>query len=141
MKTFDKNSLKNFRQDFDEAVKELSKKYGMSISLGNISYTPTEFTTKITARKFDIVDGVEVIKTSDFTNKIANQIIKSAGIDFKGDNFIGTNWMINSNKRFTVIGYNSKRPKNCWEVKFSDGTVAVAPTGFFKRFDVKQTQF
>ena len=44
----DKASLKQFRVDFAEAVKELSEKYGVAIDLGNISYTADGFHSKMT---------------------------------------------------------------------------------------------
>ena len=37
-KAFTKEELKAFRKDFDLAVIELEKKYGVSVSLGNITY-------------------------------------------------------------------------------------------------------
>jgi hypothetical protein len=47
-KMIDKPMLKNFRIDFDIAMKELQKKYGVSVSLGSIKYSPDMFTGKIT---------------------------------------------------------------------------------------------
>lgn len=54
----DRQVLSNFRKDFAEAVKGLEQKYGLVIDLGQISFTPTSFTTKITCRegedRFDV---------------------------------------------------------------------------------------
>ena len=45
----DKDMLKSFRKDFAEAVKSLEAKYGMAISMGNISFTANSFRTKMEA--------------------------------------------------------------------------------------------
>lgn len=48
MKNFDKQTLDNFRIDFDSAMIDLQEKYGIRIKLGGINYTQTNFTSKIT---------------------------------------------------------------------------------------------
>lgn len=42
--------LKNFRQDFKDAVKDLEEKYDIVITLGNISYSESNFHGKIECR-------------------------------------------------------------------------------------------
>lgn len=39
--------IKNFRADFAETVKDLEKKYGFVIDLGNIRYDPEHFSSKL----------------------------------------------------------------------------------------------
>ena len=41
----------NFRNDFQNAVTELQKKYGVNISTGAIRYSDSELRFKVTARK------------------------------------------------------------------------------------------
>jgi len=43
--------VKNFRSDFQNAVTELQKKYGVNISTGAIRYSDSELRFKVTARK------------------------------------------------------------------------------------------
>jgi dsDNA-specific endonuclease/ATPase MutS2 len=43
--------VKNFRVDFQNAVKELQKKYGVNVNTGTITYTKDELRFKVTARK------------------------------------------------------------------------------------------
>ena len=43
--------VKNFRVDFENAVTELQKKYGVSINTGTIRYSDSELRFKVTARK------------------------------------------------------------------------------------------
>lgn len=50
------NVLKNFRNDFNEAMVALEKKYGYKIDLGSINYGFGEATAKITIN--DVGDGV-----------------------------------------------------------------------------------
>jgi hypothetical protein len=50
---FTKPELKEFRVDFQDAVKGLEKKYNVKIELGSISFGETEFHTKLTATKTD----------------------------------------------------------------------------------------
>lgn len=44
-----KTLLKQFREDFKEAVKPLEEKYGMELKLKNINYSDVQFTTKLEA--------------------------------------------------------------------------------------------
>ena len=44
-----KNSVKNFRTDFQSTVKELETQYGVSINLGTIRFSANELRAKITA--------------------------------------------------------------------------------------------
>jgi hypothetical protein len=43
--------VKNFRVDFQNAVQELQKKYGVNVNTGTITYTKDELRFKVTARK------------------------------------------------------------------------------------------
>ena len=51
-----KFEVKNFRNDFENAVAELQKKYGVNISTGTIRYTDSELRFKVTARKGKVVE-------------------------------------------------------------------------------------
>lgn len=43
-----KQTLKNFREDFKEVVKALEEKHNCKVELGNISYGEDRFTSKVT---------------------------------------------------------------------------------------------
>ena len=47
--------VKNFRVDFENAVTELQKKYGVNISTGAIRYSDSELRFKVTARKGEVI--------------------------------------------------------------------------------------
>ena len=46
--------FKAFRKDFDKAVEELGKRYGISLKAENITYDSTSFTMKVKAVRTDI---------------------------------------------------------------------------------------
>jgi hypothetical protein len=106
--------LKNFRTDFAEAVKDLEEKYGVNISIGNISYTETSFHSKLEVT----LDSVSPFKKYEDTFNILHQLygldkstlgttFKSNGITMK---FVG----LDSKKRnypCICTGSNGKRYK------------------------------
>ena len=47
---FDKQKVKNFRNDFQNAVQQLEKQYGVQISLGTIRFDQNELRAKMTAK-------------------------------------------------------------------------------------------
>lgn len=50
-----KQSLKQFRTDFSLKVKELESTYGVTISLGTITFDEREFRCKLTASKGGVI--------------------------------------------------------------------------------------
>lgn len=46
---FDKANLPAIRKDIDAALKAVSEKYGIAINIGNISFSNSSFTAKMTA--------------------------------------------------------------------------------------------
>ena len=58
-----KQEVKNFRGDFQNAVAQLEKQYGVNINLGTISFNSEELRAKMTARKGD---KIETLSKDDF---------------------------------------------------------------------------
>ena len=54
----DKEMLRNFRNDFAEAVKDLEQQYGIVITLGRITFDATSFTGKLEAKEGESKDQV-----------------------------------------------------------------------------------
>ena len=96
-----KQEVQNFRGDFQNAVAQLEKQYGVNISLGTISYNSEELRAKMTARKgekvqvlskndFNVGDIVSInhkkidIKSKFKIVKINNKNIKVKGFDVIG---------------------------------------------------------
>jgi dsDNA-specific endonuclease/ATPase MutS2 len=89
--------VKNFRNDFENAVKELQNKYGVNISTGAIRYTDSELRFKVTARKGKVTPKL---------TKEAFQVGDKVKINHKSAN--GKEWLIEKimtkNIRVSEIG-------------------------------------
>ena len=75
--------VKNFRSDFQNAVTELQKKYGVNISTGTIRYTDSELRFKVTARKGKVAPKL---------TKEAFQVGDKVKINHKSAN--GKEWLV-----------------------------------------------
>ena len=62
--TFTKQKVTNFRKDFQDAVLELEKKYGVTIKLGTLTYDATSVRGKMSAVKGD---RSNILAKEDFT--------------------------------------------------------------------------
>lgn len=80
--------IKNFRDDFQKAVAQLEKQYGVNIGLGTIRYDDNGLRTKMTAVKGA---KIEILDKNDF------QVGDTVTIDHK---------KINPNDKFTIIKIN-----------------------------------
>lgn len=99
-KPFTKTELQTFRKDFDTAVIELEQKYGVSIKLGNISYSASEFTGKIIVTK----DGVSPFqKQAEYFNQAYN--LYGLSKDMLGKTFKTQGYELE------FVGIDSKKPK------------------------------
>tara|TARA_B110000503_G_scaffold95082_1_gene143198 strand:- start:185 stop:529 length:345 start_codon:yes stop_codon:yes gene_type:complete len=58
-----KQLAREFRVDFDKAVEQLEKKYGMSIELGTISFSNTEIRAKLNGT---IGEKIPTLSANDF---------------------------------------------------------------------------
>jgi dsDNA-specific endonuclease/ATPase MutS2 len=89
--------VKNFRNDFENAVKELQNKYGVNISIGAIRYSDSELRFKVTARKGKVAPKL---------TKEAFQVGDKVKINHKSAN--GKEWLIEKimtkNIRVSEIG-------------------------------------
>ena len=90
---FNKQNVREFRSDFQQAVAQLEKDYGVNISLGNISFNGQELRSKMTAQK-------------------GEQIIRAKKDDFQVGDIVGINHKkVNKNDEFEVIKINAKNVK------------------------------
>ena len=101
-----KESLSDFRDDFNDAVKELEEKYDITIKIGQISYCASSF-------KFNV--NVENQK-NDFEGKKAT-FLKNADIirrkyryDFKIEHFMRT-VRVDNKHQYVLVGLKTKSPK------------------------------
>ena len=68
----DRQKVKNFRNDFQNAVQQLEKEYGVIVSLGTIRFDQNELRAKLTARVGDQSQKVQKdeLKVGDIVNII-----------------------------------------------------------------------
>ncbi len=99
-KAFTNAELKEFRKDFAIAVIELESKYGVNIELGNISYSSTQFTGKVTVWK----DGVSKFQEQA---EYFKQVYKLYGLeeDMLGKTFNAQGYELE------FVGVDHKKPK------------------------------
>lgn len=106
-----KEKVVKFRGDFEKAVAQLEKEYGVNISLGNISYNSNELRTKMTV-------------------KVGDKVTKPTKDDFRVGDVVGINHKkVNPNDEFTIVKINNKNIK----VKGIRGLVNVSPSLLIKK--------
>ena len=103
---FNKQNVREFRSDFQQAVAQLEKDYGVNISLGNISFNGQELRSKMTAQK-------------------GEKIIRAKKDDFQVGAIVGINHKkVNSNDEFKIIKINNKNIK-VQKINVGDGRVGA----------------
>ena len=90
---FNRQNVKEFRGDFEKAVAQLEKDYGVTISLGTIRFDAQELRAKMTA-------------------KVGDAPVKASKDDFQVGDIVGINHKkVNSNDEFKIIKINNKNIK------------------------------
>ena len=123
IKSFDKSNLGTIRKDLEQALAGVAKEHGLTISVGNIRFNPTEFGTKLQVRVANGNAGVaEVPRYSP---------LSALGLGFK-DEDMGKTVSIGG-KKYEVVGCKPRAWKMPMIVKdarsgklFKMGTVQVA---------------
>ena len=104
--------LREFRADFKETVKSLEEKYGIAVTINNISYTKDSFHFKTeccevkAGENKEEADFKKYCRLYDFTEEDYNKSFTT----FNG-------------KRYTLIGFNPKAPKFPYLIKDDNGKV------------------
>lgn len=104
--------LKEFRADFKETVKMLEEKYGIAITVNNISYSRDCFHFKTECCEIkkgenkEEADFKKYCRLYDFTEKDYNRGLTTT----KG-------------KHYTLIGFNPKAPKYPFLIKDDTGRI------------------
>ena len=116
---FNKQKVQSFRGDFQQAVAQLEKDYGVNISLGTISYGGDELRSKMTVKVGDAI--------TKFSTKDDFQIGDVVGINHK---------KVNPKDQFRIYKINSK---NIGVEKLNPGygrigaQMRVSPSLLFKK--------
>lgn len=115
---FNKQNLPQLRIDLNNALKAVAELHGIDLSLGNMSFTDTETTVKLTAR----------VKSNISLNTLVNWRLKNLGLpeDLMGKSFVF------KNKTYTVTSLNTKPVKYPVEAKTLEGRTVCFATEFIK---------
>jgi hypothetical protein len=88
-----KQKVKSFRGDFEKAVAQLGKDYGVAISLGTISFNDNELRAKMTA-------------------KVGDAPVKASKDEFNVGDIVGINHKtVDKNDEFKIVKINNKNIK------------------------------
>jgi len=101
-----KQEVQKFRGDFQQAVAQLEKQYGVNVSLGTIRFDQNGLSAKMKAEK-------------------GEQIIRATKDDFQVGAIVGINHKtVNSNDEFKIIKINNKNIK-VQKINVGDGRIGA----------------
>jgi hypothetical protein len=124
--------LNCFRKDLAESLKTLEEKYGISLHLGNISYSSSEFHGKLEAKNKDS-NGQKMV--DPVIESIARMVLKNDTKEFiLPATIINSKIMGVDNKLYTIETYNPRSHKYPWVLINSIGSKSKAGTNFIKKF-------
>ncbi len=121
--SFDKQNLKNLRQDINDALKSVATKHGINLGIGNITYDigGQRFTTRITATIQKQITNSVTQSTSSMDDVIFIPYGFKVGDTFR-----------HNTKILKVVGYNPRKPKNCVNLEDQNGKKFGASIEFVK---------
>lgn len=106
-----KSELKNFRNDFDAAVKALEEKYGVTVQLGNITFSEMKFTSKMTVTNKETKSGVSA-EQAEF-----NDLAPMYG--FEPSDYLKE--FVQGGRTYTFVGFNPRAKKSPIKLRRDDG--------------------
>lgn len=116
MKNFDKQNLKTVRMDINKALAEVAAKHGISLTIGNISFTEDTFSTKLSAaiqREGQAsLSAKEIKQQNDFK-------VYSRSFGFEPED-LNKQFKAIDGKFYTIVGARP-RAKNCLVIKSVEG--------------------
>ena len=120
MSNITKETVQSFRSDFADAMKKLEKKYGVTVSIGNIKYNANNFRTQLEAKAIDKKTGKATVDPRmEFAARIA---LKKVGtIDFASieKGVIGKQFKLSTGETATVVNFNPRKPKYCFAIEIN----------------------
>lgn len=127
-KEFNRSNAKELSNKIQDALSELGKEYGVSITTGNGKFDAKKFVVQLNCR---ILSETGEVEAAEYLHSLANGNMKSSGATVIG-NVIGSVWSI-KDSIYTVMDYVPKRPKYPFSLQRSDGRMSKCPTGFIKQ--------
>ena len=119
---FNKTEFNMFRNDVNNALAEIAKKYDLTISAGNISYTDVDFTMKLKCEK---ASGVDARKTH------FNELCRAYGFEESDYERVIVDTY---GKRYKLVGFKPIASKTKCIVEGSDGKTYKCPVDFVKHY-------
>lgn len=111
-KSFTPSELKAFREDFNKAVKALSAQYGITLKIANITYSNSEFHTKLT--------GERVLDKKDAEAKERAEWNRYCGlVDLTPEDYGFV--YVKDNLTLTAVAINPNAPKNSLTLRDQNG--------------------
>lgn len=109
--SFDRNTVKNLRNDIDAALATLSKKYGIEISAGNASFTSSNVTYKVQAA-VKAAGGITMTKEASDFNLYANRVLADyklgQTIELQGKEYVIAGWKARAQKNPVIVTRDGK---------------------------------
>jgi hypothetical protein len=110
IKEFNRPTLKTLRASLEPDLKKLGKKFGINLSIGNITFSDYKFTTRMTATTI-VANKIQ----NDLKNSILEKIFKEEKINKK---WLTKSFSIPGRRGlWKVIDYKYNRPKYPWLVE------------------------
>ncbi|MBR2528909.1 MAG: hypothetical protein IKE58_10630 [Blautia sp.] len=122
-----KETLRAFREDFNQAVQSLQEKYDVTISLGSITFLEERFSAKLTVTNGR--DPEDVAR-----NEFDVDVWKFTHLGLKPGMYNRV-FMGQDGQRYAIRGFNTRARK--WPIKMmriSDGENRVCSEKFIKKF-------
>ena len=119
-------SLKIFREDFQKAVSDLEKKYGVIIKLGNITYSDIMFHARVDVKNRDALDEID-------EREFDRNVYRYTHLGFQEGMyrriFIGK-----GNEYYAILGFNPRSKKIPLKVvRVRDGVKLLVGQGYVRK--------
>lgn len=111
-----KNNLKQFRSEFKSTVKDLEKKFGVAIEMGNIRFGMSDFSTKLTVTSIGKIDDGKSKTQAKFE-------AQASRFGFNKNDYNKTVKL--QGKNYLFVGFKKGARKNTCMIESPQGTVYV----------------
>ncbi len=126
----DKNTVKQFRTDFESMAKLFEQKYNVKLNIGTIRFDNTSFRCTLNALEkqtpiINVTPGVlAAANPKDNDSVFISMMAKTQNValDLHEKGFVGSMYRLPGKRSaYTVTGVNRRAPKFCVEVKTDSG--------------------
>jgi hypothetical protein len=119
---------RNFRMDFEAAMKPLEEKYSFKIHMGNISFTEAKLHAGLEATLLvngeEAPDPIEEAKAQNFLLRMNHKPVEK---------IIGSEIILQNNRHGVITGFSNRRKNEPFEARI-DGKDYYVALGQIKKF-------